>query len=162
VNDGPRWGEYLDRDLLTMIDATYRTLRSPASRAIGGLSMGGYGALYHAFTHPDLYGVVGAHSPSLHSDPSQVPFLGQGEQFNEVDPVFLAGYSVNLTKLQIWIDIGKDDEAWLARTTELHNVLLYRGIPHTWQLLPGAHDYDYWTGNMLAYVRFYGHALAGQ
>ena len=66
ANDGPRWGEYLSHDLVNIIDTSYRTLRTPDSRAIGGLSMGGYGALYQAFTHPDIFGVVGAHSPSLH------------------------------------------------------------------------------------------------
>ena len=44
ADDGPRWGEYVTRDLVRHIDATYRTLRYPSARAIGGLSMGGWGA----------------------------------------------------------------------------------------------------------------------
>ena len=50
--DGPRWGEYLVHDVVPHIDATYRTLRSPAARAVGGISMGAWGALSNAFTHP--------------------------------------------------------------------------------------------------------------
>jgi S-formylglutathione hydrolase FrmB len=60
ADNGPRWGDYVIRDLVPHIDATYRTLRDRSARAIGGLSMGGSGALYHAFTHPDVFSIVGA------------------------------------------------------------------------------------------------------
>ncbi len=162
ANDGPRWGEYIDRDLVTMIDVTYRTLRSPASRAIGGLSMGGYGALSHAFTRPDLYGVVGAHSPSLYEDNNTIPALGSGVAFDLRDPIYLAEHAAAITQLQVWVDVGKDDSTWLERATSLHAALNSRGLTHQWQVLPGGHDYDYWIAHILEYMRFYGHALTTQ
>jgi enterochelin esterase-like enzyme len=160
ADDGGLWGDYIDYDLVTHIDATFRTIRSPASRAIGGLSMGGFGALYHAFTHPEIFGVVGAHSSSLRPADGTLDFLGVGDAYNQIDPVYLAKTAPNLDKLQIWIDVGTDDETWLPRNTDLHQALLDRGIPHTWQTPAGGHDYTYWTNNMLDYVNFYGHALA--
>lgn len=160
TNDGPRWGEYLYRDLVAHIDTTYRTLRSPASRAIGGLSMGGWGALYHAFTHPDVFGVVGAHSPGLRPDDGSVPFLGTGAEFDSKDPLAIARKSQNLSQIQIWIDLGEDDTLWLPRATELHNILTSRNIPHIWQVLPGGHDYNYWRDHVIDYVRFYSTALS--
>ena len=54
--DGPRWGEYLVRDVVSHVDATYRTLRSPAARGAAGISMGAWGALSNVFAHPDVFG----------------------------------------------------------------------------------------------------------
>jgi enterochelin esterase-like enzyme len=122
--------------------------------------MGGYAALYHAFTRPDLFGVVGAHSPSLQVDDGRVTFLGRGDDFNQRDPVYLATHARSLRNLQVWVDIGKDDDVWMARTTALHDALTARGLAHQLQILPGGHDYNYWTGHILEYIRFYGHALA--
>ena len=44
-DDGPRYGDYIAVDLVRHINATYRVLAGPQNRAIGGLSMGGTGAL---------------------------------------------------------------------------------------------------------------------
>jgi enterochelin esterase-like enzyme len=159
ASDGQLWGDYVDYDLVAHIDSTFRTIRAPASRAIGGLSMGGFGALYHAFTHPEIFGVVGAHSASLRPDDGTLDFLASGGAFNQIDPVHLAATAPNLDKLQIWIDVGVEDETWLPRSTELHQALLDRGISHIWQTPAGGHDYNYWTDNMLDYVNFYTHAL---
>ncbi len=68
ANGGPLWGQYVWRDLVAHLDVAYRTLLSPASRAIGGLSMGGWGALSLTFQHPDVFGVAGVHSASLRAD----------------------------------------------------------------------------------------------
>ena len=39
-------------DLIDAVDARYRTVNCPTGRAIGGLSMGGYGALLLGTAHP--------------------------------------------------------------------------------------------------------------
>src|SRR5690606_11774838 len=50
------------KELVTYIDASHRTVASKEGRAITGLSMGGHGALYLAFRHPDVYGACGSTS----------------------------------------------------------------------------------------------------
>lgn len=159
--DGPLWGEYLTRDLVGMIDTTYRTLRSPNSRGIGGLSMGGFGALHHAFLHPELFGVVGAHSASLRAYDGTLPYLGFGEDYAKKDPVELAKTAANLQSLRIWVDVGRGDE-WYDRSVVLSGLLRERGVDHIFQVFQGKHDYEYWTEHALDYIRFYGHALAPQ
>jgi len=59
---GGDWGTFITRDLVRYVDAHYRTLARPESRAIAGHSMGGYGAMVLAMTHPDIYRVVYAMS----------------------------------------------------------------------------------------------------
>lgn len=162
AGDDVRWGEYLARDLVAQIDSHYRTIRSPNARAIGGLSMGAWGALHHAFSRPDIFGVVGAHSPALREpdDPS-IDFLGAGEEMLRKDPVALALTRPNLDRLRIWIDTAVKDP-WAARAEELHRVLAYRGIAHIWQVYEGEHNYDYWREHTIDYLRFYSDALAPQ
>lgn len=46
------------RDLIPHIDASYRTIPNRAARAVEGVSMGGFGALYLGLKYPDLFGVV--------------------------------------------------------------------------------------------------------
>jgi enterochelin esterase-like enzyme len=161
TGDGPRWGEYVVRDLVAHIDNTYRTLRSPAARAIGGLSMGGWGALHNAFLHPEVFGVVGAHSPSLRPDDGSLAFLGTGEEFASKDPISLARTQPGLDSLRIWIDSAQEDP-WLDRDTLLHQILQDRGIEHIWQVYPGIHEWTYWHEHAIDYLRFYGNALARQ
>jgi enterochelin esterase-like enzyme len=162
TGNGPRWGDYVINDLIPHIDATYRTLRDRSARAIGGLSMGGWGALQLAFTHPDVFGDVGAHSPSLYPEGNvNIAFLGTGEEFAKKDPLSLARTLDGLGSLQIWLDAG-DQDPWIERTTALHQILQDRGIDHTWEPYPGGHDWHYWEDHVLDYIRFYGHALAHQ
>jgi S-formylglutathione hydrolase FrmB len=158
ANNGPRWGDYVAKDLVAHVDATYRTVRRPSARAIGGISMGAWGALHHAFSAPDVYGVVGAHSPALRPDDGTLAFLGRGAEFSGKDPLSLARTLPANSRLRIRIDTGQDDP-WVARATLLHNTLTERGIAHAWQVTPGGHNWDYWHALLEEYLRFYTRAL---
>ncbi len=161
TGDGPLWGEYVSRDLVAMIDSTYRTLRSPDARAIGGLSMGGWGALHHAFLRPDLFGIVGAHSASLRTAGDSPDFLGTGDEFARKDPMALAVSAKGIEGLRIWIDSGETDQ-WAEQARQLSLELRERGIDNILQIYPGGHDYNYWSEHGLDYIRFYGNSLAQQ
>lgn len=156
---GYRWGDYVSRDLVGHVDGTYRTLRRPHRRAIGGLSMGATGALVQAFTDPGIFGVVGAHAPALREDNSQVDFLGQGAEFAARDPISLARTAPGLDTLKIFLDTGEEDP-WLDRVLLLHDILLERGIDHEFRLWPGGHDMEYWSSHIPEYLRFYSVALS--
>jgi len=162
VDGGPRWGDYIARDVRRQIDATFRTLPDASHRAIGGLSMGGAGALQVAFNHPDIFQVVGAHSPSLHLDDGTFAGIyGTGQDFAQREPTDLAATAPGIEGLKIWIDTGEEDP-WLERDEMLHAALLERGIAHNWSVLVGGHNGDYWTDNLPAYLRFYDSVLNGE
>ena len=57
------WEDYITRDVVGYVDAHYRTLPSTESQGITGHSMGGYGVLMLAFSHPDIFSNVYAMSP---------------------------------------------------------------------------------------------------
>ncbi len=160
-NGGPQWGDYVARDLRRQVDATYRTVPDAAHRAIGGLSMGGAGALQLAFNHPDVFGVVGAHSPALHVDDETFSEIyGTGSDFAQREPIDLAADAPGIASVKIWIDAGSDDP-WLQRDEMLHQNLVDRNIAHNWNILDGQHDGDYWIQNLPLYLRFYVSALSG-
>jgi S-formylglutathione hydrolase FrmB len=158
--DGARWGDYITFDLVAHIDSTYRTIPQPSSRAIGGLSMGGFGALQLAFTHPEIFGVVGAHSPALHTIEQISDLIDTTDEDAEFDPLELAKTLDPAYAPKVWVDAGDEDE-WAERDLLLGQILDGRGIPHQVQLVPGQHTADYWTGRAKDYVRFYARALVG-
>jgi|GEM_PF-154961 len=160
INNTPRYGDTLAYEVVGHIDAAFGTIRDRSARAINKLSMGAWGALYQAFTHPDIFSVVGAHSPSLYPDHNNLQFLGTDAEFESKDPVALARMMPKLDTLHIWIDVGENDP-WLEATTGLHNTLRERGISHEWHLNPGYHESAYWAKYTPAYLQFYGHALVG-
>lgn len=58
----PQWETYHVKQLVPWIDANFRTQGTRESRAIAGLSMGGFGALSMAGRFPDVFGQVGSFS----------------------------------------------------------------------------------------------------
>ncbi|CAA9573973.1 MAG: hypothetical protein AVDCRST_MAG88-2637 [uncultured Thermomicrobiales bacterium] len=155
---GERWGDYLAFDLVGHIDATYRTIPQRAARAVGGLSMGGFGALHLAFTHPGVFGAAGAHSPALRTYEEAPAFLGDRATYAAVDPLALARGLDPAGAPKVWIDVGVEDD-WAARTTTLKDELRARGIRPEYRETAGGHDPDYWKKNAGIYLRYYAAAL---
>ena len=50
--------DYLTREIVSFIDANFRTIRNRNSRAVMGISSGGYGALMLAMRHADVFGLA--------------------------------------------------------------------------------------------------------
>ena len=154
--------EYVVHDLIQHIETTYSAKAGVQWRAIGGTSMGGFGALKIAFRHPELYSATAAHSPIvLPNDPSHLPEQTRNsERFqfftqlmtpifgNPVDsalwkannPLDLAR-TANLGSMRIYFDYGTADRynqmLGLGEGLRmLHQVLTERGIPHTFKERP--------------------------
>lgn len=53
-----QWENYIVGDLVSYVDSHYRTIASRQGRAIAGLSMGGYGALFLGLKHHDMFAAV--------------------------------------------------------------------------------------------------------
>lgn len=59
------WEDYIVKDLIAHVDATFRTIPRREGRAINGLSMGGYGALTIGLRNPETFIAIGSHSGAL-------------------------------------------------------------------------------------------------
>jgi S-formylglutathione hydrolase FrmB len=58
---GP-YHSYLCEEVVPWVDAHYRTIAAPASRAISGKSSGGFGAMITPMLRPDLFGALATHA----------------------------------------------------------------------------------------------------
>jgi enterochelin esterase-like enzyme len=160
--NGPQYGTYLSHDLVGAIDARYRTIAARDSRAIGGMSMGGHGALQIAMNNPDAFGIVGAHSVALRTKQEAFAFFGDEQYFRAHDPVSLCQKDQSTARsMTIWIDIGAEDP-WFAAANRFHDQLKTTSIPHDWHVFSGGHDDSYWSSHMTDYLRFYGAAFVSQ
>ncbi|WP_165836103.1 alpha/beta hydrolase [Marinifilum breve] len=59
------WEDFVVKDVTNFVDTHYRTISDSESRAIVGMSMGGFGVLNLAMLHPDIYALAYAMSPGL-------------------------------------------------------------------------------------------------
>ena len=110
--------------IIPWVDATYRTIPDRAHRAIGGISRGGGAALRATTTHPDVFGVVAGHSPTIPGGAKQVA--------SALRP--LSG--------KIWLDVGSDDNLSGA-VSELAAALQADGSAVKFTESDGGHDRAY-------------------
>lgn len=157
--DGPtgNYETYVVDELIRAVDADFPTAGTHDSRFIGGLSMGGYGALYLGLRHPDLFSAIGAHSPALLL-PQDAPvwlYGSQQERFTERDIVSLIMQDGWPSHIRLFVDIGARD-GLMQGVYILFGSLFGQPLPyfegHVW---PGGHDWSYWSGHAPDYLRFY-------
>ncbi|MCF0180895.1 MAG: esterase family protein [Muribaculaceae bacterium] len=152
---------FISKELPQYVDTHYRTLRKPIFRAITGLSMGGHGALYNAFRHPEVFGSCGSMSGGVNfaNFPNRWKLdlrLGKYES----NKALWEQHTVmsQLDKLKpgqhIIIDDGTDD-LFYNDNNELHKALLERKVNHDYTVRPGNHNWDYWTNAIEYHVLFF-------
>lgn len=158
------WGlyeEYFRKELIPFIDSHYSTDPARENRFIGGLSMGGYIALYMAFSYPDMFGRVGGHSPCifLNDTPGSTGitnWLYPSESIKRLrDPIQLAQKN-DLKGIKVYLDCGDQDqyEYWKGNKI-VGDILRSRGIEAEDHVFPGSHEGSYWMLNNEKYLLFY-------
>ena len=161
---------YVSKELVEYIDSHYRTHANRYMRAITGLSMGGHGALFLAFRHPDVFWSCGSMSGNM--DITQFPDswhikdrLGDYESnrklwqehavCNLIDQVKA---STLLPAQNIIIDDGLND-IFIKNNIALHEQLVEKGIDHDFTVRPGRHSWDYWVNSLDYHMMFFSKAF---
>jgi enterochelin esterase-like enzyme len=132
----------------------------PRRVAIGGISMGGFGAYDLARLDPGRFCAVGGHSaaiwPAFTSPDMDSPAFDNAGDFARNDLLGAARANPKLYgHAQLWLDVGAQDGYFVAADRQLASAL---HIPlHMW---PGPHDFTYWNAHWSDYLGFYAHALA--
>ncbi|MEM6283531.1 MAG: CapA family protein [Chloroflexota bacterium] len=139
-------------ELMPAVESAYRVSTQRETRAIGGISRGGFWAFEIAFRHPQLFTAVGGHSAFF--DPYHAP-----EDYNPLD---LAVNAPDIDTLTIYFDRGAQDYARPGMDMMDTN-LRERGVDYTYIVnAEGEHDSRYWSAHVEDYVAFYAAALAAQ
>jgi S-formylglutathione hydrolase FrmB len=175
--EGPAHARHLGRELVDFVDRNFRTRARRAGRAIGGLSMGGYGALRVGLGYPDRFCSVNSHSGALgraNADFSEEAV--QAGKHKDKAPEFLAelrrifgrkplGTAHDILGLalaaqrsgrlpKLLLDCGRGDYL-RADSREFHRELKAAHVPHEYHEYAGAHDWDYWDRHIQDALKFH-------
>jgi enterochelin esterase family protein len=159
ASGGQKWGRYTAVDVVSEVEANFRSIPRRQSRAIGGLSMGAHGALQLALNYPGEFAAVGAHSLVLRRFGNAPAFFGTATDFAKRDPTQLVqARGREGCSFAIWIDIGEADP-WAPVARQFDGELTELGIRHQWHLWAGDHSPAYWSAHLEDYLRFYDASL---
>lgn len=183
------WAEMFIKEFVPYIEKTYRGVdasgrwrdaRRPA-RVIGGLSMGGYGALMFSMQNPGMFAATIASSPGLYTENDiktidqdgferrfALAFGSSGkegseritEEFYKQHPLGLMTRvkPEDLKKLNIFIDCGAEDR-FDEGSYELHLFLRKAGVQHKFVIRPGGHNWIFWRESLPNMLEFANAAL---
>jgi S-formylglutathione hydrolase FrmB len=146
------WADYVVKEVVAA--AVRRFGIDPSRVAIGGTSMGGFGALDIARLWPGRFCAVGAHSPAIFTS-ARATMAGSFDGPGDFARHDLLALRPSYGPTPLWIDVGTEDR-FRAADVRLAGEL---GVtPRVW---PGEHGSHYWRAHMADYLRFYADALAG-
>lgn len=165
-----RWEDYIIDDLIDYVDAHYRTKASREGRAIAGLSMGGYGALFLGLKHHEMFaavaslsGVVAAADLGRWDAQSEKEINNSHSQFyvdvrktlaadfgpadsparKDEDPFLLIHTLTAADCPQLYLAIGWED-GLLAENREFVALLAQLKMPYRYAEVPGKHEWKVW------------------
>jgi S-formylglutathione hydrolase FrmB len=163
-NEGPAYAKFFGEELPAYIERTFDAKSSRSARCVGGLSMGGYGALRIGLGYPEMFSSVNSHSGALMRG-SQWWKKDEVVEFTRVFGKNPEGTSHDLRALaqrckknktlpKILIDCGVDDFL-IEQNREYHAALNKMGIEHEYFEFPGAHTWDYWDEHVRDALKFH-------
>ncbi len=158
--NGEKWGSYVALDVVPQIDRTYRTIAKASARGIGGLSMGGHGAMQLAMNFPGIWSAIDAISPALRPYGDAPTYLGSGAAFAARDPLSLIEAKPALAAKYAWrIDDG-DTDPWMSQAQGIAAELGRLGIPIDLEIVPGDHSMAYWSAHVEDFLRYFSGTLS--
>lgn len=157
------------RELIPQVDAVYRTITDRTGRAIGGYSMGGYGALRYALVYPEIFSAAIVLSPAVYvplppADSSTREFgaFGRGEALFVEEiyqaknyPALLKGFTAKGLQLRLFIAVGDDEYKNPKPEDAVHDIdfeshVLFNRVTRVpniaaeLRVLDGGHGWDVW------------------
>lgn len=173
-----RYDDYIVRDVVSYIDEHYRTISDRAHRGIGGLSMGGYGAVELSMRFPSVFSAAASHSgvlSALYTGPT--PFVAPpvyAQSLDTLRPLRLAFVSrreiINGDNIIGWrladpaltaetLKESRDpvpalfidcgtSDPFVDQNRAFHWELERLGIAHEYAEWPGTHGWPYWNAHV--------------
>lgn len=151
-----------------------RTWRGDGSRAVAGLSMGGWGAVRFALLRPDLFAAAASLSGALVTEAQAATPMWAGwfsgafgdpvdpARFRAAAPQFLlASVAAAAERPALYLACGDEDELGLTASNLLFFLELEEaGIPAELRIADGGHDWNLWARELAPALTFVGTILA--
>ena len=157
-----KWGEFIGRELVQATRSMFHLSRKREDTYIGGLSMGGFGALRNGLKYSETFSKIISLSGALVTQ--DLPAREYGKDWMETEEFYkrtfgdlnkIKGSDLDLEKL--YLEHGKDTEIFMAIGTE--DFLLEKNRRYKTFLQeqkaklhyleePGTHEWDFWDRNI--------------
>jgi enterochelin esterase-like enzyme len=137
---------YVAYDLVQYVDHHYRTLPDPGDRAIGGLSMGGFGAMNIAVHHPDIFGTVISLGGYYRAEGT---IWGKNPAYiRSNSPLYTILTTKAAWKLHFFLGAATKDQPYYTDTRQFTQELDKLHIPYHFDLERGYHSWVVWQTQM--------------
>jgi len=175
-----RYSDFFLQEFIPLIETKYRIGKGRNSRAISGISMGGYGALRFAFAHPEMFSAVSAQSAALITEsPLELDTAARSgaplgkvlaavfgspievQHWKNNSPFLLARKNLaGIRKLVIYFNCGQDDNYGFEKgAAALHEQLQKEGVKHDYHPYPGDHSLSYFLAHFTEVMEFHSQAF---
>jgi S-formylglutathione hydrolase FrmB len=175
-----RYSDFFLQEFLPLIETKYRVSKGRNNRAISGISMGGYGALRFAFSHPEMFSAASAQSAAIITEsPQELDAAGRsgaplGKVLAEVfgNPIDVPHWKENspfvlarknaagVKRLAIYFNCGQDDNYGFEKgAAALHDELRKESVKHEYHLYPGDHSLGYFLAHFTEVMEFHSRAF---
>lgn len=171
---GTEW--YVDRrekmetaffdDLMPEIESHFAVANDRDGRAIGGVSMGGFGALRYTLEHPDMFCGALLLSPAIYSgepppasSARRVGVFGERQFDSHVwralnYPALWNAYFAQPRRVPFFVSSGDDDLVIQAESSLLYTRLREAGNPAALRIVDGGHVWPVWRELLPAALRY--------
>jgi S-formylglutathione hydrolase FrmB len=124
IDGSRRYEDFITRELVTHVESTYRAKKGRENRAIGGTSMGGYGALKIAMKMPERYAAAAGHSAIIFNgrNPLDVPDAAKTSRYFQFFSSILKPLFGDPVRQEVW---DANNPLVLARSGKLDGLKLY-------------------------------------
>ncbi|GHO73770.1 hypothetical protein KSD_15410 [Ktedonobacter sp. SOSP1-85] len=138
--------KYITNDLVNYVDQHYRTIPDSSHRAIGGLSMGGFGAANITIHHPDIFGTFISLGGYYYAEGS---VWGSDPTYRlNNSPAYTILYTPRAKKLHIYLGAATKDQPYYSDTLGFMKQLDQLKISYHFDLQKGYHSWGIWATQM--------------
>lgn len=169
-----RYEDMFFNEFIPFIEKNYRTRNLKEFRAVGGLSMGGYGSLVYAMKHPDMFCACVSMSAAIIADTAFINRINEKryDLINVYGPMegdTLPAYwrknnalsiakslpSDSLSLVHYYMDCG-DKDFLISGNCALHLLLMEKKVSHEFRVRNGEHNWTYWRTSIIDGMKFIG------
>lgn len=170
---GGAYEDHMIKDVLPQVERIFPAMEGREGRVLGGLSMGGYGAVKLALKFPEMFCSAVSHSGALTPlentesrsqefreklVPEFQAIFGPEWRGGPNDTVALAPKCPIHLRPALRLDCGRQDFL-LESNRRFHAHLQALGFPHEYEEFEGEHTWDYWDAHVQEAIAFHRRVL---
>lgn len=149
---GEKWEEFIREELPQLACGYFPISGRREDTYIAGLSMGGYGAVFHALSAPEKYAACGSFSGAIEKvDLTQC--IGSAEKYDILS--LLKRRAEEGAKLPLfYLSCGENDFIY-DNSVRLEQAMTNLGVAHRWESVEGfTHEWRFWDMQLERFIKW--------